>query len=130
MPRLTPARSDLGVCALAICSTLAFSPAFAADFPTGTYAAKKAPYTLSFDEKGQFHVNKGDTLEVAGSYSAKASELELTDSSGPWACTKAGEQTGTYAWKYENAVLTFSKVADKCEDRARSLIKLAWKAQK
>ena len=42
----------------------------------------------------------------------------------------AGEQTGTYAWKYENAVLTFSKVADKCEDRVRSLIKLAWKAQK
>ena len=130
MSRPTRVRSGLGVCALAICSTLAFSPAFAAAFPTGTYAAKKAPYTLSFDDKGQFHVNKGETLEVAGNYSVKAGELQLTDSSGPWACTKAGEQAGTYAWKYENAVLTFSKVADKCEDRARSLINLAWKAQK
>lgn len=130
MSTLKLARSDLGVCALAICSTLAFSPAFAADFPTGTYAAKKAPYTVTFDEKGQFHVNKGDTLEVAGNYSAKAGELELTDNSGPWACTKAGEQTGTYAWKYEHAVLTFSRVADKCEDRARSLINLVWKSQK
>jgi hypothetical protein len=130
MSRPKPIRSKRGVCALAICSTLAISPAFAADFPAGTYAAKKAPYTLSFDDKGQFHVTKGDAVEVAGSYSVKAGELQLTDTSGPWACTKAGEQTGTYAWKYENAVLTFSKVADKCADRVGSLINLAWSQQK
>ena len=130
MSRPKPIRANLGVCALGICSALAISPAFAADFPAGTYAVKKAPYTLSFDDKGQFHVNKGDTLEVAGSYSVKAGELQLTDNSGPWACTKPGEQTGTYAWKYASAVLTFSKVADKCEDRVRSLIGLAWSQQK
>ena len=121
--------TDLSASALAICSTLALSPALAADFPTGTYEAKEAPYTVSFDDKGQFHVNEGKTLEVTGSYAVKTGKLELTDTQGPWACTKAGEQTGTYAWKYENAVLTLSKVADKCEDRVKSLVKLAWKRQ-
>ncbi len=113
--------------ALAICSILAFSPAFAADFPTGTFQAKKAPYAVSFDDSGQFRVKQGDTLEVMGHYSAKASELEITDAEGPWACTKPGEQTGTYTWKYDNAVLTFIKVSDQCEDRVKSLVGLAWR---
>jgi hypothetical protein len=130
MSKRTVITSDLSACALAICSTLALSPALAAEFPTGTYEAKEAPYTVRFDGKGQFHVNKGETLEVSGNYSVNTGELQLTDTQGPWACTKAGEQTGTYAWKYENAVLTFSKVADKCEDRVKSLVNLAWKRQK
>ena len=84
---------------------------------------------MSFDDKGQFRVKQGDTLEVMGHYSAKASELKLTDAEGPWACIKAGEQTGTYTWKYENAVLTLIKVTDKCEDRVKSLVGLAWHRQ-
>jgi hypothetical protein len=117
---------------LLLCALLALPAgvAFAADFPTGTYEAKGTPITVSFNDKGQFHVNKGETLEVTGTYSVKTGELQLTDSQGPWACTKTGEQTGIYAWKYENAALTFSKVADKCEDRVNSLVKVAWKRQK
>ncbi len=130
MSRRTLIKSDLGACALAICSTLALSPALAAEFPTGSYQAKDVPYTVSFDNHGQFHVNKGDTLEVTGNFTAKASELQLTDTQGPWACTKDGEQTGTYTWKYENAVLTLTKVADKCDERVQSLVKLAWKREK
>jgi hypothetical protein len=117
---------SVGACALAICSILTVSPALAADFPTGTFQAKQTPFAVSFDDKGQFRVNQGDTLEVMGHYSAKASELKLTDAQGPWACTKVGEQTGTYTWKYENAVLTFVKVTDRCEDRVKSLVGLAW----
>ena len=105
------------------------SAAFAADFPTGTYEAKGTPVTVSFDDKGQFHVNKGEALEVTGTYSVKAGELKLTDSQGPWACT-GDKQTGVYAWKYENAALTFSKVTDKCEERVNSLVNFAWKLQK
>ena len=130
MSRRALITSDLSACALAICSTLALSPALAADFPPGTYEAKATPFTVSFDDKGQFHVNKGETLEVTGNYSVKTGQLQLTDTQGPWACTKAGEQTGIYTWKYENAVLTLSKVADKCEDRVKSLVNLAWKRQK
>ena len=130
MSRRAPITSDLSAYALAICSTLAISPALAADFPTGTYEVKTTPFTVSFDDKGQFHVNKGDTLEVSGNYSIKIGQLQLTDTQGPWACTKAGEQTGIYTWKYENAVLTLNKVADKCEDRVKSLVNLAWKLQK
>ena len=120
---------NMGAYALAIGSILALSPAFAADFPTGTFEAKQTPFAVSFDDKGQFRVKQGDTLEVMGHYSAKASELKLTDAEGPWACTKAGELTGTYTWTYENAVLTFVKVTDKCEDRVKSLVGLAWQRQ-
>jgi hypothetical protein len=127
MSRRALVKPDLGTSILAICSMLALSAAFAAEFPTGIYEVKEAPYTLSFDDAGQFHVNTGDALKVTGSYSVKAGQLRFTDQTGPWACSRAGEQSGTYAWKYENAVLTFSKVEDKCEDRVRSLVNLAWK---
>jgi hypothetical protein len=116
--------------ALAICSALALSPAFAADFPTGTFDAKQTSITVSFDGKGQFRVKQGDTVEVVGTYSATASELKLTDTQGPWACSKAGEQTGTYTWKYESAALTLIKLTDKCEYRVGSLVGVAWQQQK
>ncbi|HEY3783805.1 MAG TPA: hypothetical protein VGL55_00820 [Steroidobacteraceae bacterium] len=130
MSRSALTKSDISACALALCSILGLTPAWAADFPTGTYEAKEAPYAVSFDDKGQFHVNKGATLEVTGNYSIEAGKLHLTDGKGPWACTKAGEQAGIYAWKYENAVLRLSKVADKCQDRVKSLVNLDWKRQK
>lgn len=120
----------IGASALAVCSILAISPALAADFPAGTYGVKQVPYTVSFDGHGQFHVHQGKTLEVSGTYSVKAGEVQLTDKSGPWACAKAGEETGTYAWKYENGALTFSTVADKCEARVKSLVNLSWERQK
>ena len=116
--------------AFAICATLALSPVFAADFPTGTFAAKKTPITLSFDDKGEFRVNQRDMLQVAGSYSATASQLKFTDTKGPWPCTKAGEQTGTYAWKYESAVLTLIKLTDKCTERVNRLIGVTWQQQR
>lgn len=120
----------VGARVLAVCSTLALSPAFAADFPTGTFAAKQRPIAVSFDGKGPFRVNQGDTLDVMGTYSATASELKLTDTRGPGACSKAGEQTGKYTWKYENAALTLINLTDKCDDRVRSLVGVAWQQQK
>jgi hypothetical protein len=122
--------AGMGAYAFAICSTLALSPAFAADFPSGTFEAKQTPFTVSFDNKGQFRVNQGATLEVMGSYSATAGEVKITDAKGPWACTKAGEQTGTYKWKYENAVLTLVKLTDECTERVKSLVGLDWQRQK
>ena len=114
---------------LAILSALALSTAAAADFPAGTYGAKDRPYTVTFDGKGQFQVHQGEKLQVAGTYAVKGGELQLTDTQGPWACSKDGEQMGTYAWKYEKAVLTLAKVADKCDDRVGSLVNSAWKRQ-
>ena len=113
--------------ALSIGSTLALSTALAGAFPQGTFEAKEAPYTVSFDGMGRFQVNQGETLEVAGTYSVNDNVLKLTDTQGPWACSKEGERTGTYRWKFENAVLTLSKLTDKCEDRVKSLVSLAWK---
>ena len=93
---------------LFLCSTLALSTAFAANFPTGTFEGKQTPFTVSFDDNGQFRVKQGDTLEVKGSYSATASELKLTDAEG----------------------LTLIKLTDKCEERVKSLVGLAWQRQK
>ncbi len=115
---------------LSLVLALPAGAAFAADsaaFPQGTYGAQGAPYTVSFDEKGQFHVNKEGTLEVSGTYSVKGDEVKLVDSAGPWACTQAGEQSGTYKWKFANAVLTLMKVADNCADRVNSLVSHEWK---
>ena len=130
MSRRSSTARGLAVRAFAICSILALTCAMAADFPAGTYEAKGKPYTVSFNGKGRFEVHQGEKLQVAGTYSVKAGEVELTDAEGPWACTKAGEQAGTYTWQYEKSVLTFSKLADKCDDRVRSLVGLAWTRRK
>jgi|HubBroStandDraft_5_1064220.scaffolds.fasta_scaffold289054_2 hypothetical protein len=121
-------RSIACTSACLICSALALSPALAADFPAGRYKAQDI--LLSFDDKGQFQVNNGATLEVSGTYSVKEGRIELTDVKGPWACTDSGQQKGTYDWKFDGTALTFSKVTDSCDDRAKSLVPAAWKRQK
>jgi hypothetical protein len=114
--------------ALAVCSVIVISMAFAADFPVGRYEAKGL--ILTFDDKGQFQVSSGSTPEVSGNYAVQGSRIELTDIKGPWACTSAGQQTGTYTWKLDSAVLNFTKVADSCEDRSGTLAPVGWKRQK
>lgn len=125
-----------GVFALATCSALAMCTAFAAapaspatGFPTGTYAAGGLT-TVTFDGNGQLRVRKGDVTEVVGDYTVTGDQIQLTDKSGPWACTKAGEKAGTYRWQYQGGVLAFSKVRDRCTPRVDSLTKYTWKHQK
>ena len=120
-------KNELLYCLLLSVPAGAASAANSPSFPPGTYGAKGAPYTVSFDDKGQFHVNKDATLEVTGTYSVQGGELKLTDSSGPWACAKEGERSGTYKWKFENSILTLTKIADQCTDRVNSLVSLEWK---
>jgi len=103
-----------------------FSAALAADFPAGEYTAHEN-VTVTFDGKGQFRVSDGKATEVSGHYTVKGNKLEMTDKEGPWACTKPGEQTGTYTWKYADSALTFTKVADHCEARVGTLATAPWK---
>lgn len=117
--------------ALAMCSALAAAPSSpAAGFPAGTYAATGLAATVTFDGNGRVNVRKGDVTEVVGDYTVSGHRIQLTDKSGPWACTKAGEKAGTYRWKYQSGVLTFRKVRDRCTPRADSLTKYTWKHQK
>lgn len=110
---------------------LAFISVFAAEspFPIGTYAVEGHKVSLAFNDKAEFRVTESDVMRVVGRYTVKEGQLELTDLQGPWACTKAGQQTGTYRWKYSNSLLTFSKVADLCEDRVQSLTAVNWARQ-
>lgn len=117
--------------ALAMCAALAtVPPSHATGFPTGTYAAEGLAATVTFDGNGKLHVSKRGVMEVEADYTVKGDQIQLTDRSGPWACTKSTEQTGTYHWKYENGTLAFSRVMDRCEDRVDSLTKYTWKKQK
>lgn len=70
----------------------------------------------------------GKSTQVVGKYTVKGDQLELTDTGGPWACTKEGEQTGIYSWKYARSVLTLTKVTDLCTDRAGTLTP-TWQAK-
>lgn len=106
-------------------ATLVAPCAAAADFPAGTYAA--AGITLTFDSNGHFHGRQKDAVVVEGDYNVKGDQLEFADKSGPWACP-AG-QMGTYHWKTQGETVTFSKVADACDDRVQSLTPRTWKKQ-
>ncbi len=114
--------------ALAITSCLACTTAFAADFPTGSYEAKGL--VMTFAKGQQWHLNKGADVVVSGTYAVKGDQFEITDVAGPWACNKtAGMATGTYTWKVDNAVLTFTKVADACNERSEPMTSMQWKRQ-
>src|SRR5690349_16785591 len=105
------------------------SPAFAADFPLGAYTAH-SNVTITFDDQGQFRVSDGKAMQVAGHYTVKGNQLELTDQEGPWACRKPGQQTGTYSWKYADSTLTLAKLTDPCQERVGTLATAPWKRPK
>ncbi len=114
------------ISAVVIGALLPLTPALAADFPIGSYAA--GPHvSIVFASDGHFHVIQDKAMQVSGTYTVKGEKVELTDEKGPWACNKEGLQTGTYTWKYDNSVLSFSKVDDSCEDRVGSLTRSVWK---
>ena len=128
--RKQPCPRLLGALTFTIGSAFATACAFAAThFPSGTYAAEGKTFTATFDDAGHVQVRMGSVLEVEASYAFKGEQLELTDNSGPWACTKPAEKTGTYHWKYANGMLTFSTIDDKCKERAGSLVGQPWKKQ-
>ncbi len=101
---------------------------YAADFPAGSYTAHKN-VTILFDQQGSFHVTQDGKTQVSGQYRVKGDMLELIDKDGPWACTQAGQQSGTYQWKSDDAGLTLTKVNDPCKDRVGTLATSPWKPQ-
>lgn len=114
------------ICVLALISCTALGAA--ADFPQGAYSAGE--YTITFAEKGQYRVSKGEEVLVEGEYTVKGDQLQVTDKQGPIACKEAGQETGTYGWKYEAELLTLSKVKDACQGRSGAMTTQPWKRKK
>lgn len=112
----------IAVCA--ICASLPLLAAPAQEFPVGSYHAKDM--SVVFDAKGKFSVSAGGTTEVSGTYVVQQGRVELTDVTGPWACTKAGQKKGTYIWSWNGTALTFLKVTDSCDERSQTLVPLTW----
>jgi hypothetical protein len=125
---LTRKGSVFSALALATCSAFTAAPTWAAsDFPAGVYSAKGLSATVTFDDKGELRVMQRGVLKVEAAYAVTGDQIQLTDKRGPWACTKTGEQTGAYHWRFDKGVLVFTKVADQCKDRSDSLTGYAWK---
>lgn len=100
----------------------------ASDFPQGTYTAGE--FAILFGDKGQFRVSKGEEVQVEGEYTVEKDQLTLMDKSGPLACTGEGMAKGTYRWKFEAEMLTFTIVDDKCAGRSAALPSQPWKRNK
>jgi hypothetical protein len=128
MSKHSSIRSIVSTSVCALCSTLALSPVFAADFPAGSYKAHDL--SLVFDGNGQFHVDNVGTTVVSGTYSVKQGRVELTDVKGPWACKGSEQQKGTYVWTFNGAALMFIKEADSCDERSKTLVPASWQLQK
>jgi hypothetical protein len=110
-----------------IISLLAMPLAAAAVFPTGTYKAGEV--SIRFDAQGHFKLSQGDKTLVDGKFTASGDQLKVTDESGSWACSKKGEETGSYRWSFESETLTFSKLDDQCAGRSDDLPKRKWKRE-
>lgn len=112
---------------LATALTLTCLPASAANFPVGTYAAQD--FTLSFDGKGHFRASEKGAIDAEGDYVVTGDRVQFTDTSGAGACTKPGQQSGTYRWKADAKTLTFFKLNDPCKERAGALAPQPWQRQ-
>ena len=128
---LKPLRSNRGVCALAICSDPRYLAGFRGRFPRLHLRCQEgSPYTLSFDDKGHFHVTRRATRwKLRAATPSKAAELQLTDTQRPLGLHQGRRADRHLCLEIRERVLTFSKVADKCADRVGSLINLAWSQQ-
>jgi hypothetical protein len=105
---------------------LAGAAAQVAQFPKGTFSAsiRGEKVTLAFDGKDKFTVKRQDEVLVEGTYKAAKEQIEFTDVKGPIASPAA--KPGKYQWKLEGKKLTFTKVEDESEGRAKSLTAEAW----
>ena len=112
----------------AICFLLAAGPALAADeFPTGTFTLKDsegAVWEVTFDGKGKFKVTRDGVDRAAGPYKATKDTLEILDpgESAP----KDARAPATYKWKLDGKKLTFTKVKDDIEGRAKVVTHGPW----
>ena len=100
----------------------------ASDFPKGTFTAGE--FTIFFGDKGEFRVSQGEEVPVEGDYTIEKDLVTLIDKRGPLACTGEGMDKGTYRWKYEAEMLTFTKADDKCPGRSAALPSQPWKRKK
>jgi hypothetical protein len=97
----------------------------AAAFPAADYGA--GGYTLSFDGKGGFRLLKDadHAVRVDGSYAVEGTQIQLSDKSGPDACT-GDKAKGTYRWSVDGGALVMTKIADPCDERAGDLTGTHW----
>jgi hypothetical protein len=95
------------------------SPAATDKFPMGTYSARSGKYILEFGEERNYtFIDKGSVTAI-GTFSINGNEYTVeTDSY----CDRANLGKATYAWHYEDSMLTFQLIEkDNCPARASAL---------
>jgi hypothetical protein len=85
-------------------------------FPFGTY--KGGPFTMTFEEGGEFRVVHSSGAEVTGTYKISVDRIEFTDQAGEFLCQGPA---GKYTWKLDRDNLILSVVEDECDGRKEAL---------
>lgn len=72
-------------------------------------------WTIAFDDNGGYAVGKDNTVTAAGLYQVSGTQLTMTDTQGPLACTDY--PTGVYNIDSDGTNFGFSTVDDSCQGR-------------
>ena len=97
-----------------------------ASAPKGTYAAtiRGDKWTISLEDKGQFTFKRKSVLVVKGTYKVKNNQIEFDDAKDPKA--EHHMKPGMYSWKLEGSKLSFTKIEDESNTRAKALTSQGW----
>jgi hypothetical protein len=90
----------------------------------------KANLLLELTPEGTYRIARltavGQSSLGEGKYTLSAQELSFGPDTGELGCSAIGINSGRYGWKVENDFLTFTLIADECDDRLYPLVALPW----
>lgn len=92
-------------------------------FPQGTF--RDGGFLATFDADGRLIVRGAGFVKARASYAIKGDQIEIVDEAGS-VCAEPGK----YRWAFDGKVIRFTKIADRCDGRARHLTSRAWPAVK
>ena len=96
--------------------TVTISSDDVADLDASSQLALIGTWTIAFDNNGGYAVGKDNTVTAAGLYQVSGTQLTMTDTQGPLACS--GDQaTGVYNIDSDGTNFGFTMVDDSCQGR-------------
>jgi hypothetical protein len=89
------------------------------EIPTAQIAGE---WSVAFGADHTYSVKQNNIEQVTGTYTLQGDELELTDTSGEFACKGGDAPQGVYRVKLDGPALTFTKVKDEeCAGRVATI---------
>ena len=92
----------------------------AADFPAGSY--RDGGFIATFTRDGELVVKEEEAIKAEAFYKVDGDLITFIEKDAVGQCAGAGK----YRWRFDGRALTFARVEDDCEGRARHLTSRAW----